>query len=70
MDSRESDKTSAEIEAAWDAEIKAHIERYDPGETKGIPAEEVFAKLRQRQMAGAPPDFGQWLSRPRRGRSH
>lgn len=34
-------------ESAWDAEIKRRIAAYDAGESKPIPAEEVFARLRQ-----------------------
>lgn len=34
-------------EAAWEVEIGRRIERYDAGETRGIPAGEVFARLRQ-----------------------
>lgn len=34
-------------EAAWDAEIRERISRYDEGQTKGIPASEVFRKLRE-----------------------
>lgn len=35
----------AAIEAAWAAEIRERISRYDSGETPGIPASEVFAEL-------------------------
>jgi putative addiction module component (TIGR02574 family) len=34
-------------EAAWQAEITQRIARYDAGESKGIPAGEVFARLRE-----------------------
>ena len=34
-------------EAAWEAEIARRIARYDAGESKGISAGEVFARLRQ-----------------------
>lgn len=34
-------------EAAWDAEIVRRIARFDAGESKPIPAAEVFARLRK-----------------------
>lgn len=34
-------------EAAWEAEIERRIADFDAGRTKGIPAEEVFARLRE-----------------------
>ena len=34
-------------EAAWQAEITRRIARYDAGESKSIPAGEVFARLRE-----------------------
>jgi putative addiction module component (TIGR02574 family) len=34
-------------EAAWEAEIKERIVRYRAGDSKPIPAGEVFARLRQ-----------------------
>ncbi len=34
-------------EAAWQAEIACRIERFDAGESRSIPAGEVFARLRQ-----------------------
>ena len=36
------------IDAAWTAEIRERIRKYDAGETKGIPASEVFAEIDQR----------------------
>ena len=36
-----------EAEAAWDAELAARIDRFDRGDSKGIEAEEVFARLRK-----------------------
>jgi putative addiction module component (TIGR02574 family) len=33
-------------EAAWDSEIRDRIARFDRGETAGIPASDVFRKLR------------------------
>jgi len=37
---------SAEIEKAWAIEIERRVLSYERGETKLIPAEEVFAKAR------------------------
>lgn len=34
-------------EAAWEAEIARRIERFDAGESRPIPAGEVFARLRE-----------------------
>ena len=34
-------------EAAWETEIAARIARFNAGESKPIPAGEVFARLRQ-----------------------
>ena len=36
------------LEAEWNLEIRARIARYDRGETRGIPASEVFADLDRR----------------------
>lgn len=36
----------AEVEAAWDEEIKRRIAEIDNGTARLIPAEEVFAELR------------------------
>jgi putative addiction module component (TIGR02574 family) len=36
------------VEAAWDAEIRERIRRYDSGETTGVPGQEVFAELDRR----------------------
>ncbi len=41
---RESDP---EVQAAWEAEIADRIARYERGEAKLIPAEEVFAAARR-----------------------
>ena len=38
----------AGIDSAWVVEIRDRIRRYDSGETKGIPASEVFAELDKR----------------------
>lgn len=37
----------AEIEAAWDAEIKRRVEAFDRGEVQTFSAEEVFAEARR-----------------------
>ena len=37
-----------QVEAAWDAEIRERIRRYDAGETRTIPAKEVFRELDER----------------------
>ena len=34
-------------DAAWDAEIAKRIARFDAGESKTVPASEVFARLRK-----------------------
>ena len=39
---------SAEVDAAWDSEIRQRIERYDAGEVRGIPAAEVVAEAERR----------------------
>jgi hypothetical protein len=39
---------TAEVEAAWEVEIGERIRRYDAGETRSIPAAEVFANLAER----------------------
>ena len=39
---------SPDLEAVWDSEIRARIARYDAGQTRGIPASEVFAELDRR----------------------
>ena len=38
----------AAIETAWNLEIKRRIEEMDRGEVEMIPAEEVFARIRER----------------------
>ncbi|HET9764381.1 MAG TPA: addiction module protein [Casimicrobiaceae bacterium] len=40
-------EVDAEVEAAWDAEIKRRIEEIDSGKAKLIPADEVFAEVRR-----------------------
>lgn len=39
---------SSEVDAAWDAEIRERIDRYDSGGARSIPAAEVFAEVDQR----------------------
>ena len=41
----EPDGTPEEIAQAWDEEIARRIADFEAGKTKGIPAEEVFAKI-------------------------
>ena len=36
-----------EIDNAWNTEIRERIMRYDAGETKAIPAADVFAEIEQ-----------------------
>lgn len=36
-----------DVQAAWDAEIASRIAKYERGEAKLIPAEEVFAAARR-----------------------
>lgn len=38
----------AEVHRAWAEEIQERIRRFDSGETKGIPATEVFAEMSRR----------------------
>jgi len=40
-------EVDAEVELAWDAEIKRRIAEIDSGTAKLIPAEEVFAEVRR-----------------------
>ena len=37
----------AELEAAWEAEIRQRVDAYERGEATLIPAEDVFAKARK-----------------------
>lgn len=37
----------AEVEAAWEAEIRRRVDAYERGEATLIPAEDVFAKARK-----------------------
>ena len=38
---------SAEVDAAWDAEIQRRIAEVEAGTAKLVPAEEVFVRVRQ-----------------------
>ncbi|MBN9428859.1 MAG: addiction module protein [Burkholderiales bacterium] len=40
-------EVAPEVRAAWDAEIAERIAKYERGEAKLIPAEEVFAAARR-----------------------
>ena len=42
----EPEGTPEEIAQAWDEEIARRIADFEVGKTKGVPAEEVFAKIR------------------------
>lgn len=37
----------AEIEAAWEAEIRRRVDAYERGQATLVPAEDVFAKARK-----------------------
>ena len=39
--------SSAEVEAAWDQELQNRIAAYERGESKLVPASEVFAEARR-----------------------
>jgi putative addiction module component (TIGR02574 family) len=41
------DEPTAEIQAAWDREIKAKVAAYDRGEIETFAAEDVFAEARR-----------------------
>ena len=41
------------LEAAWNAETRRRIERYDRGETESIPAAEVFEGLAKQVRASS-----------------
>jgi putative addiction module component (TIGR02574 family) len=40
-------EADTEVEAAWESEIASRIAKYERGEAKLIPAEEVFAAARR-----------------------
>ena len=42
------DETQEDVPAAWDQEIKRRVDEIRSGKVKGIPAEDVFAKLRKK----------------------
>lgn len=41
------DPHDAEVEAAWDVELRRRIDAIDRGEARSIPAEEAFAAVRR-----------------------
>ena len=41
------EEPAADIDAAWDAEIKRRVEAYERGEVKTFSADEVFAEARR-----------------------
>jgi len=42
------DEDPAEVRAAWKAEIRRRIDEIKSGKVDGIPAEEVFRRMRQK----------------------
>jgi len=42
------EKTDGDISSAWDAELKKRVHEIREGRVKGIPADEVFAKLEEK----------------------
>jgi putative addiction module component (TIGR02574 family) len=42
-----SEDDSTDVELAWEQEIRRRLDAYRRGETKAVPAEEVFAKARE-----------------------
>ena len=40
--------TAEDMSSAWDAELKKRVREIREGRVKGIPAEEVFAKLEEK----------------------
>ena len=40
--------TNEDIASSWDAELKKRVQEIREGRVKGIPAEEVFAKLEEK----------------------
>jgi putative addiction module component (TIGR02574 family) len=42
------EKTDGDMSSAWDAELKKRVREIRDGRVKGIPAEEVFAKLEEK----------------------
>lgn len=43
---QEAEEDITAVEQAWEKEIARRVEEIESGKVKGIPAEEVFAKLR------------------------
>ncbi len=39
------DEDEADVSAAWDAELEKRVQEIREGKVKGVPAEEVFARL-------------------------
>jgi putative addiction module component (TIGR02574 family) len=46
---------AAEIERAWEEEIRRRLEAYHAGGVQTMPASEVFARARDRLLQGRPP---------------
>jgi putative addiction module component (TIGR02574 family) len=42
------EKAEGDISSAWDVELKKRVQEIREGKVKGIPAEEVFAKLEEK----------------------
>ena len=49
------DEDPAEVEAAWEEEIRHRLEEYRAGKVQPIPASEVFAEARARLARHYPP---------------
>ena len=45
---RDTDESQEQVDAAWEAEVQRRLDEIDSGKVKLIPAEEVFARLRER----------------------
>ncbi len=48
VDPAEEELTQEEWDAAWAEEINRRVEEMESGKVKGVPAEEVFRKLREK----------------------
>jgi hypothetical protein len=48
---RDPEDDTAEVERAWEDEIRSRVAEVDAGTAELIPAEEVFAELRRRRAA-------------------
>ncbi len=42
------EKADEDVSSSWDAELKKRVREIREGKVKGIPAEEVFAKLEEK----------------------